>query len=237
MKQTKIDWRSKQILVPNFRNGDVFYVIYKNEIVAIRLDKSYIETGCNYGQFNLMGVATPANNNDDLKGDVLFIIEGDNGNRIRVRFSIANRYNWLYVYNSVEDARIANISRNVVDIVNMPIYTKGITKGCRDNNYIKIFSWISWQNQPKEDFFSYSTMLFYNDGLVISKKTEPIMIAGYDTKEEVYNAIRARLGQYKVCTFEDEKKDAPKEQTISITIKSNMSTTEILEMIKNAIAN
>ena len=233
MKQTKIDWRSKQILVPNFRNGDVFYVIYKNEIVAIRLDKSYIETGCNYGQFNLMGVATPANNNDDLKGDVLFIIEGDNGNRIRVRFSITNRYNWLYVYNSVEDARIANISRNVVDIVNMPIYTKGITKGCRDINYIKIFSWISWQNQPKEDFFSYSTMLFYNDGLVISKKTEPIMIAGYDTKEEVYNAIRARLGQYKVCTFEDEKKDAPKEQTISITIKSNI----ILEMIKNAIAN
>ena len=63
------------------------------------------------------------------------------------------------------------------------------------------------------------------------------MIAGYDTKEEVYNEIRARLGQYKVCTFEDEKKDAPKEQTISITIKSNMSATEILEMIKKAIAN
>lgn len=240
MKQTKIDWRSKQILVPNFRNGDVFYVIYNKEIVAIRLDKSYIETGYNYGQFNLRGVATPANNNDDLKGDVLFVIEGDNGNRISVRFSMANRYNWLYVYNSVEDARIANISRNVVDIVNMPIYTKGITKGCLESgsdNYIKIFSWRSWQNQPKEDFFSYSTMLFYNDGLVLSNGTTPVMIAGYDTKEEVYNAIRARLGQYKVCTFEDEKKDAPKEQTISITINSNMSTTEILEMIKKAIAN
>lgn len=240
MRQTKIDWRSAQVLVPNFRNGDVFYVIYKKEIVAIRLDKSYIETGYNYGQFNLKGIATPANNNDDLKGDICFFIETDNGNRIRVSFLVKDRYNWVYIYNSVEDARIANISRNVIDIANMPVYTKGITKGYLESgseNYLKIYSWICWENQPKEEFFSSSTMLFYNDGLVVSKKTEPIMIAGYDTKEEVYNAIKARLGQYKVCTFEDEKKDAPKEQTISITIKSNMSATEILEMIKKAIAN
>lgn len=240
MRQTKIDWRSAQVLVPNFRNGDVFYVIYKKEIVAIRLDKSYIETGYNYGQFNLKGIATPANNNDDLKGDICFFIETDNGNRIRVSFLVKDRYNWVYIYNSVEDARIANISRNVIDIANMPVYTKGITKGYLESgseNYLKIYSWICWENQPKEDFFSSSTMLFYNDGLVVSKKTEPIMIAGYDTKEEVYNAIRARLGQYKVCTFEDEKKDTPKEQTISITIKSNMSATEILEMIKKATAN
>lgn len=240
MRQTKIDWGSTQVLVPNFRNGDVFYVIYNKEIVAIRLDKSYIDLSYNGGQFNLNGIATPANDNDDLKGDVCLYVESDNCYRIRVRFTIGDRYNWLYVYNSVKDARITNISRNVINIVNMPIYTKGITKGylkSGSNNYLKIYSWVCWENQPKEDSFSYSTMLFYNDGLVVSKKTEPIMIAGYDTKEEVYNAIGARLGQYKVCTFEDEKKDAPKEQTISITIKTNMSTTEILEMIKKAIAN
>lgn len=240
MNQTKIDWRDSQILVPNFRNGDVFYVIYNKEIVAIRLDKSYIDLGFNHYQFNLKGIATPANNNDDLKDSILFFVESNNGNRIRVSFIIDNRNTWLYVYNSVEDARNANISRKVIDIVNMPVYTKGFTKGCLDHacpNSLKIFSWITWENQPKEDFFSYKSMLFYNDGLVISKKTEPIMIAGYDTKEEAYNAIRVRLGQYKVCTFEDEKKDAPKEQTISITIKSNMSATEILEMIKKVIAN
>lgn len=241
MNQTKIDWRDSQILVPNFRNGDVFYVIYNKEIVAIRLDKSYIDLGFNYYQFNLKGIATPANNNDDLKDSVLFFVETNNGNRIRVSFIIDNHNTWLYVYNSVEDARNANISRKVIDIVNMPVYTKGFTKGYLAHgcpNSLKIFSWMSGENQPKEDFFSYKSMLFYNDGLVISKETKPIMmIAGYDTKEEAYNAIRARLRQYKVCTFEDEKKDAPKEQTISITIKSNMSTTEILEMIKNAIAN
>ena len=240
MKQTKIDWRDSQILVTNFRNGDVFYVIYNKEIVAIRLDKSYIDLGFNYYQFNLKGIATPANNNDDLKDSILFFIESNNGNRIRVSFIIDNRNTWLYVYDSVEDARNANISRKVIDIVNMPVYTKGFTKGYLAHecpNSLKISSWMSGETEPKEDFVSYKSMLFYNDGLVISKKTEPIMIAGYDTKEEVYNAIRARLGQYKVCTFEDEKKDAPKEQTISITIKSNMSATEILEMIKKAIAN
>lgn len=240
MRQTKIDWRCAQIPVPNFRNGDVFYVIYKNEIVAIRLDKSYIYLGFNYNQFDLKGIATPANNNDNLKGDIHFFVERDNGNRIRVSFFIDNRYTWLYVYNSVEDAKNANISRKVIDIVNMPVYTKGITKGCLEHgfpNSLKIFSWISRENQPKEESFTYRSMLFYNDGLVVSNITEPVMIAGYDTKEEVYNAIRARLGQYKVCTFEDEKKDAPKEQTINITIKSNMSTTEILEIIKKAIAN
>lgn len=230
MKQTKIDWGSSQILVPNFRNGDVFYVIYKKEIVAIRLDKSYIYLGYIGGQFNLNGVATPANDNDDLKGDVCFYVESDNCYRIRVRFTIGDRFEWLYVYNSVEDARITNISRKLVNIVNMPIYTKGITKGRLEyssNNYVNVYSWISRENQPKEDYFS----------LVFSKKTEPIMIAGYGTKEEVQKVIKTRLSQYKVCTFEDEKKDAPKEQTISITIKSNMSATEILEMIKKAIAN
>lgn len=240
MKKTKIDWGSSQILVPNFRNGDVFYVIYKKEIVAIRLDKSYIYLGYIGGQFNLNGVATPANDNDDLKGDVCFYVESDNCYRIRVRFTIGDRFEWLYVYNSVEDARITNISRKLVNIVNMPIYTKGITKGRLEyssNNYVNVYSWIRRENQPKEDYFSYCTMLFYNDGLVFSKKTEPIMIAGYGTKEEVQKVIKTRLSQYKVCTFEDEKKDAPKEQTISITIKSNMSATEILEMIKKAIAN
>lgn len=240
MNQTKIDWRDSQILVPNFRNGDVFYVIYNKEIVAIRLDKSYINLGFNYYQFDLNGVATPANNNDDLKGDIHFFVERDNGNRIRVSFFIDNRYNWLYVYNSVEDARIANISRKVVDIVNMPVYTKGFTKGYLNHgspNYLTIFSWISWDNQPKEDFFSYKSMLFYNDGIVFSQKTEPIMNVGYETKEEVYKAIKTRLSQYKVCTFEDEKKDAPKEQTISITIKSDMSASEILELIKKLTAN
>ena len=117
MKQTKIDWRDSQILVPNFRNGDVFYVIYNKEIVAIRLDKSYIDLGFNYYQFNLKGIATPANNNDDLKDSILFFIESNNGNRIRVSFIIDNRNTWLYVYDSVEDARNANISRKVIDIV------------------------------------------------------------------------------------------------------------------------
>lgn len=240
MNQTKLDWNDTRILVPNFRNGDVFYVIYQQEIVAIRLDKSYIETGRNYGQFNLKGVATPANNNDNLKGDVFFFIESDNGNRIRVSFFTANRYNWLYVYNSVEDAKIANISRNVVDIVNMPIYTKGITKGCLElgsSNCIKIFSWRSWKNQPKEDCSFYYTMLFYNDGLVLSNGTTPVMIAGYDTEEEVRKAIKARVSQYKVCTFEDEKKETPKEYTITITINSDMTAMDILEKIKKATEN
>lgn len=239
MRQTKIDWKDSRILVPNFRNGDVFYVIYNKEIVAIRLDKSYIDLGSDFYQFDLKGIATPANNNDNLKGDIRFVVDNI-GNRIRVSFFIDNRYTWLYVYNSVEDARIANISQKVIDIVNMPVYTRGITKGYLEHgypNYFRIFSWVSWENQPREDSFSFRSMLFYNDGLAVSNKTEPILFVGYDTKEEVYNAIRARLSKYNVCTFEDEKKDAPKEQTISITIKSNMSTTEILEMIKKAIAN
>lgn len=80
-------------------------------------------------------------------------------------------------------------------------------------------------------------MLFYNDGLVLSNGTTPVMIAGYDTKEEVCNAIRAKLGQYKVCTFEDEKKETPKEYTITITINSDMTAMDILEKIKKATEN
>ena len=80
-------------------------------------------------------------------------------------------------------------------------------------------------------------MMFYNDGLIMSRETKPIMSVGYATEAEAFNANKNIVKDYKVCTFEDEKKETPKEQTISITIKSNMSATEILEMIKKAIAN
>lgn len=240
MNESKINWSDSQILVPNFKNGDVFYVIYQKEIVAIRLDKSYIDLGSNAFQFNLKGVATSANNNDDLNGNVMFFIDTSENNRIRVGFKRGDMFYWESVYNSVEDARNGIVSRKVIDIVNLPMYTKGYIKAYLSHgsyNTLDVISWKNFQNQPHQSKIDYRTMLFYNDGLVLSHGTTPVMVVGYDTEEEVRKAIKARVSQYKVCTFEDEKKDAPKEQTISITIKSNMSATEILEMIKKAIAN
>ena len=133
MNESKINWSDSQILVPNFKNGDVFYVIYQKEIVAIRLDKSYIDLGSNAFQFNLKGVATSANNNDDLNGNVMFFIDTSENNRIRVRFAIGDRFNWLPVYNSIEDVKNGIVSRKVIDIVNLPIYTKGYIMGYLDH--------------------------------------------------------------------------------------------------------
>lgn len=240
MNQTKLDWNDTRILVPNFRNGDVFYVIYQQEIVAIRLDKSYIDLGSNAFQFNLKGVATSANNNDDLNGNVMFFIDTSENNRIRVRFAIGDRFNWLPVYNSIEDVKNGIVSRKVIDIVNLPIYTKGYIMGYLDHgsyNTLDVKYWEIFQNQPKITKNCYRTMMFYNDGLVISEKTEPIMVVGYDTEEEVRKAIKARVSQYKVCTFEDEKKETPKEYTITLTIKSDMTAMDILEKIKKATEN
>ena len=241
MIQKKLDWNDTRILVPNFRNGDVFYVIYKKEIVAIRLDKSYINLGYNIGQFNVNGVATPANNNDDLKGDVKFYSESDNNNQIRVMFTIGGHYVWLNVYASVEDARNGIVSRKVVDIVNLPVYTKGYVKARLNHgsyNTLNICKWTIFLNQPKLDTCSsYKELMFYNDGLVFSKKTEPLFNVGYETEEEVRNAIKSMVSQYKVCTFEDEKKETPKEYTITLTIKSDMTAMDILEKIKKATEN
>lgn len=240
MNESKINWSDSQILVPNFKNGDVFYVIYQKEIVAIRLDKSYIDLGSNAFQFNLKGVATSANNNDDLNGNVMFFIDTSENNRIRVCFTFGDGFNWLPVYNSIEDVKNGIVSRKVIDIVNLPIYTKGYIMGYLDHgsyNTLDVKYWEIFQNQPKITKKCYRTMMFYNDGLVVSRETKPLMSVGYATEAEAFNANKNMVKNYKVCTFEDEKKDAPKEQTISITIKSNMSTTEILEMIKNAIAN
>lgn len=240
MNQTKLDWNDTRILVPNFRNGDVFYVIYQQEIVAIRLDKSYIHMGDNYYQFDLKGVATSANNNNNLNGDVTFFIDTKDNNQIRVGFKRGDMFYWERVYNSVEDARNGIVSRKVIDIVNLPIYTKGYSKAYLSHgsyNTLDVISWKDFQNQPRQSKIDYRTMLFYNDGLVISKETEPIMVAGYDTEEEARKAIKARVSQYKVCTFEDEKKETPKEYTMTITINSDMTAMDILEKIKKATEN
>ena len=240
MNQTKLNWRDTRILVPNFRNGDVFYVIYKKEIVAIRLDKSYIDLGYNIGQFNVNGVATPANGNDDLKGNVKFYVESDNHNQIRVCFTISDSYIWLYVYDSVEDARNGIVSRKVIDIVNLPIYTKGYIMGYLDYgsyNTLDVKYWEIFQNQPKITKNCYKTMMFYNDGLVVSRETNPLMSVGYATEAEAFNANKNIVKTYKVCTFEDEKNETPKEYTITLTIKSDMTAMDILEKIKKATEN
>ena len=240
MNQTKLDWNDTRILVPNFRNGDVFYVIYQQEIVAIRLDKSYIHMGHNYYQFDLKGVATSANNNNNLNGDVMFFIDPNDNNQIRVGFKRGDMFYWESVYNSVEDARNGIVSRKVIDIVNLPMYTKGYSKAYLSHgsyNTLNVISWKDFQNQPRQSKIDYRTMLFYNDGLVLSNGTTPVMIAGYDTEEEVRKAIKARVSQYKVCTFEDEKKETPKEYTITITINSDMTAMDILEKIKKATEN
>ena len=240
MNQTKLDWNDTRILVPNFRNGDVFYVIYQQEIVAIRLDKSYIDLGSNAFQFDLKGVATSANNNDDLNGNVMFFIDSNDNNQIRVGFKRGDMFYWESVYNSVEDARNGIVSRKVIDIVNLPMYTKGYIKAYLSHgsyNTLDVISWKNFQNQPRQSKIDYRTMLFYNDGLVISNGTTPVMIAGYDTEEEVRKAIKARVSQYKVCTFEDEKKETPKEYTITITINSDMTAMDILKKIKKATEN
>ena len=240
MNQSNINWSDSLILVPNFKNGDVFYVIYQKEIVAIRLGKSYIDLGCNAFQFNLKGVATSANDNDDLSGNVMFFIDYNEDKQIRVCFTIKDRFNWLPVYNSVEDAKNGIVSRKVIDIVNLPIYTKGYIMGYLDHgsyNTLDVKHWEIFLNQPRITKTCYRTMMFYNDGLIMSRETKPIMSVGYATEAEAFNANKNIVKDYKVCTFEDEKKETPKEQTISITIKSNMSATEILEMIKKAIAN
>lgn len=238
MIQKKLNWNDTRILVPNFRNGDVFYVIYKKEIVAIRLDKSYIDLGNNIGQFNVNGVATLANNNDNLKGNVIFYSESNN--QIRVRFTIDGRYVWLYAYESVEDARNGIVSRKVIDIVNLPIYTKGYIMGYLDYgsyNTLDVKYWEIFQNQPKITKNCYKTMMFYNDGLVVSRETNPLMSVGYATEAEAFNANKNIVKNYKVCTFEDEKNETPKEYTITLTIKSDMTAMDILEKIKKATEN
>lgn len=239
MIQKKLNWNDTRILVPNFRNGDVFYVIYKKEIVAIRLDKSYIDLGNNIGQFNVNGVATPANNNDNLKGNVKFYSESNN--QIRVCFTIDGRYVWLYAYESVEDARNGIVSRKVVNIVNLPVYTKGYVKArISYGSYttLDVHRWEIFQSQPKLDTCcTFRTLMFYNDGLVFSEETKPLFNIGYETEEEVRNAIKSMVSQYKVCTFEDEKKETPKEYTITLTIKSDMTAMDILEKIKKATEN
>ena len=240
MNESKINWSDSQILVPNFKNGDVFYVIYQKEIVAIRLDKSYIDLGSNAYQFNLKGVATSANNNDDLNGNVMFFIDTSENNRIRVRFAIGDRFNWLPVYNSIEDVKNGIVSRKVIDIVNLPIYTKGYIMGYLNHgsyNTLDVKYWEIFQNQPEITKNCYRTMMFYNDGLVVSRETKPLMSVGYATEAEAFNANKNIVKNYKVCTFEDEKKETPKEYTITITINSDMTAMDILEKIKKATEN
>lgn len=240
MVKNNIHWGNvKCINIPNFRNGDVFFVVYNKEIVAIRLSNSFINMqGGSCWNYKITGLATPANGSKVLSGKVNIYVNSNN-NTIEVMFLENERTYFTKVYDSVEDVRDGIVSRKTIDLTSLPIYTKGILVGWVEvggyDDYFYFKAWGISDNTPKIEKKLAKTFLFYEDGIILSYYWEPLTgvnSVGYETEDEVRKAIKARVSRYNVCTFE---KNEPKEMNLTIKVRTNMSALDILGLIEKEL--
>lgn len=239
MAKNNIHWGNvKRINIPNFRNGDIFFVVYNKEIVAIRLSDSFINMqGGSCWNYKITGVATPANGSKVLSGRVNIYANDDN--TIEVTFRDNKEPFFTKVYDSVEDVRDGIISRKTIDLTSLPIYTKGILVGWVEvggyDDYFYFKTWVISDNTPKIERKTTKTFLFYEDGIVLSYHWSPLIgvgSVGYETEDEARKAIKARVCRYNVCTFEENE---PKEMVFTIKVRTNMSALDILGLIEKEL--
>lgn len=239
MAKNNIHWGNvKRINIPNFRNGDIFFVVYNKEIVAIRLSDSFINMqGGSCWHYKITGVATPANGSKVLSGRVNIYANSDD--TIEVMFLDNEQTYFTKVYDSVEDVRDGIISRKTIDLTSLPIYTKGILVGWVEvggyDDYFYFKTWRISDNTPKIEKNTTKTFLFYEDGIVLSYHWSPLIrvdSVGYETEDEARKAIKARVSRYNVCTFE---KNEPKEIDLTIKVRTNMSALDILGLIEKEL--
>ena len=239
MAKNNIYWGNvKRIDIPNFRNGDIFFVVRKDKIVAIRLSDSFINMqGGSCWNYTITGIATPANGSKVLSGKVSMSVTDDG--TIEVLF-LDNEFSCCstHVYNSVEDAQNGIISRKSIDLTSLPIYTKGFIGGYIEvggyDDYLILETWEISDNAPQRVQKTIKTMLFHEDGVILSYYWKPLVKVGsigYETEHETWDVIRNRAKKYKVCTFEDKKEPEKKELSITIKITADMSPEDITRLV------
>lgn len=218
------------LYVPDFKDGDKFYVIAKGEITAVKIKDSYLTIS--FG-----------NNNVFVKGEFVtpkgewgegYITISKDLMKTKLNFEIYNNerpFGTGIIYKTIEDARNNKPYNGFINLACMEILNKGEHVNINDSSF-SLFYWTYYasENKPIKKEINFYSLIRVNNELKISKKNEPMKLNYWASEEECQNAINARLLKANVCDFDEDKEPTIK-INLSVEVNMNASEEEIVSSI------
>lgn len=200
------------MVAPNFKDGEKFFLVIDNKIVAACLHKSFYNTtrldAIRGGDAVLWGLVETS-----VPVGVRF---QDKYMRLHVKGGVV----WLCdtftdkefpVFNSIEDARKNRQSTRVIDLCKEGFCNEGIGEAwiVRDVNAIPLIYYVRWElgkdGKVQAVYSRTQTLVWGKDGLYLSD-WEKALTGGYATRELAEKARDKARANMEVCDFPDDEK-------------------------------
>ena len=231
----RMEWSN--ILAPNFKDNDVFYVVYDGKIMAVKITHSYLKL------------------REDNSADLIATFKTPNG-RTRLdtegRLIISHKkaYTSLCVegvgmtpiYDTTANVKNNIKSSNYVDITRFPIINKGYeyaaVEVCGWDYYINTYYWSYYQSnyQPSRFSSKANNLIWSKDGygLILSNKEKPLPNKKWSTETEVLDYLSELKDSMEIVGFPEEEKPeevSDKKVTLTIEVTADMSLNDIAMLI------
>lgn len=227
---SRYDWSKYPSFAPDFKDGDCFYTIYNNKIIAVTINNSYLKFISN-NEFCLCAkFKTPFGNTLIDDDGALYVI-----NNI-ITFKIKSRE--FPFYNTVQDAKNNIKSTKRIDISNYQVINKGyeyaMIQSSGWNYRADAYYWVydTTSLVPRRESITANSFIWHENSLLLAENGIRIPDKTWASRQEVLDYLSNKNKNLEVVSFNDiDTKPKVKTFNISIEVNTNMSTKEITKVV------
>ena len=226
-----IDWSEYSSFAPDFKDGDYFYTIYSNKIIAVTINNSYLKFASSSELVLYAKFKTPLGNTPIDKDGILRIM---NDNIIMLRIEDIE----FPVYNTPQDAKNNFKSTKCINISKYQVINKGyeyaILQSSGWNYYVNTYYWTynTISLVPIKCFIKANSFIWHENSLLLAENGIQIPDKTWESKQEVLDYLSNKNKNLEVVSFNDiDPKPEVKTFSISIEVNTNMSTKEITDVV------
>ena len=226
-----IDWSEYSSFAPDFKDGDYFYTIYSNKIIAVTINNSYLKFASSSEFVLYAKFKTPLGNTPIDKDGVLRIMKD---NIIMLRIEDIE----FPVYNTPQDAKNNFKSTKCINISKYKVINKGyeyaILQSSGWNYYVNTYYWTynTISLVPIKCFIKANSFIWHENSLLLAENGIQIPDKTWESKQEVLDYLSNKNKNLEVVSFNDiDTKPEVKTFSISIEVNTNMSAKEITDVV------
>lgn len=225
------DWSEYSSFAPDFKDGDCFYTIYSNKIIAVTINNSYLKFASSSEFVLYAKFKTPLGNTPIDKDGTLRIT---NDNTIILRIENIE----FSVYNTSQDAKNNLKSTKRINISKYQVINKGyeyaVVQSSGWNYYVNAYYWTynTISLVPIKCFIKANSFIWHENSLLLAENGIQIPDKTWASKQEVLDYLSNKNKNLEVVSFNDiDTKPEVKTFNISIEVNTNMSVKEITEVV------
>ena len=226
-----IDLSEYSSFAPDFKDGDCFYTIYSNKIIAVTINNSYLKFASSSELVLYAKFKTPLGNTPIDKDGILRIM---NDNIIMLRIEDIE----FPVYNTPQDAKNNFKSTKCINISKYQVINKGyeyaILQSSGWNYYVNTYYWTynTISLVPIKCFIKANSFIWHENSLLLAENGIQIPDKTWESKQEVLDYLSNKNKNLEVVSFNNiDPKPEVKTFSISIEVNTNMSAKEITDVV------